>query len=134
MAGLSDFAELEVLDHIFSAGIYTPPVTFYVGLSTADPLDSGAGLAEPVGNGYARVAVTNNAVNWPAAAAGAKANGTVITLPTATGAWGTVTHFVVFDAAVAGNIIISGALVTPQAIVSGNTPSFAVGDIDITMD
>ena len=134
MAGFSNYLELLILDLVFGAVAYTPPATLYAGLSTADPLDSGSGLAEPVGNGYARVAVVNNATNWPAAAAGAKANGTVVTFAAATGAWGTITHFVIFDAAAAGNIIISGALVTPQAIVAGNTPSFAVGDIDITID
>ena len=134
MAGLSDSLELLILNLIFGAVAYTPPATLYVGLSTADPLDSGSGLAEPAGNGYARVAVANNATNWPAAAAGAKANGTVVTFAAATGAWGTITHFVIFDAATAGNIIISGALAAAQAIVAGNTPSFAIGDIDITID
>ena len=134
MPGLSDSLELLILNLIFGAAAYTPPATLYAGLSTADPLDSGSGLAEPVGNGYARVAVANNATNWPAAAAGAKSNGTVVSFAAATGAWGTITHFVIFDAATAGNRIISGALVTAQAIVSGNTPSFAIGDIDITID
>jgi hypothetical protein len=34
----------------------------------------------------------------------------------------------------AGNMLAWSALTTPQAIGSGNTVSFAVGDLDITLD
>ncbi len=129
--------ENAILDHILGGGDYTRETTLYVGLSTADPLDTFAGLAEPVGGSYARVAVTNNATNFPAASAGAKSNGTAITFPTASGSWGTVTHFFIANHATAtavGNLLFHGALTTPRTISSGQTPSFSIGDLDITAD
>lgn len=134
MGSFSNFLELELLDHVFGNAAYSAPVTLYVALSTADPTDAGSGLAEPSGNGYARVAVTNNATNFPAASGGAKSNGTAITFPQATGAWGTITHFTIMDDASAGNMLGHGTLTVAKAITSGDTPSFAIGDLDITLD
>src|SRR3990167_4174500 len=133
MGSKSDFLELELLDHVLGAAAYTAPATVYVALHTADPLDDGSG-AEVSGGSYARVAVTNNATNWPAAASGAKAKGAAITFPEATASWGTVTHFGIWDAATVGNLLYHGSLTVSKAVTTGDTPSFAVGDIDITED
>ncbi len=130
-----DFLENTLLDLVFGGVSYAPPATIYLGLSTAAPGDDGATAAEPPGaNGYARVAVTNNLTNFPAASAGAKSNGTAITFPTATGAWGTVTHALIYDAATAGNFLGAGALAVAKTIDNGDTASLAVGDLDITLD
>lgn len=133
MGSFADFLELEVLDHVFGAATYTPPATLYVALSTTTITDAGGNMTEPSGSAYARVAVTNNATNWPAAAAGAKANGIAITFPTATGSWGTIIDFAIMDAATAGNMLGFGTLTTAKAVTTGDTPSFAVGDLDITL-
>jgi hypothetical protein len=53
---------------------------------------------------------------------------------TPTGSWGTVTHFALMDASTAGNMLAWADLTTPQAVGTGNTVSFAIGDLDITMD
>ena len=129
----SNYLELKFLDLAWGAVAFTAPVTVYAALYTAAPSDSGGGT-EATGGAYARVAITNNATNWPAAASGAKSNGTVITFPTATANWGTVTHFGVFDAATAGNLLNWGALTTSQAVNTGATPSFAAGALSITLD
>ena len=103
MSGFSDFLELEVLDHVFGAATYTPPATLYVALYTVIPTDANASGTEVTGGSYARVAVTNNLTNFPAAAAGAKANGTAITFPAPTANWGIVVGFAIYDAATVGN-------------------------------
>jgi hypothetical protein len=128
----SDFLELELLDHVFGNAAYTAPATLYVSLFTATPSDTGGGT-EATGGSYARVAVTNNATNWPAAAAGAKANGTAITFPTASASWGVVTQFGIHDASTAGNLLVWGDLTASKTIDSGDTASFAVGELDITL-
>lgn len=134
MAGWSDFLENEILDHVFGAAAYTAPATVYVALFTSAPSDSGGGT-EVSGGSYARVAVTNNATNFPAASGGAKSNGTVITFPAPTANWGTVTHFAIFDAASAGNMLGWAALSASRVINSGDgAPKFAVGDLDLTLD
>jgi hypothetical protein len=134
MAGsFSDFLELEVLDHVFGAAAYTAPATLHVSLFTAAPTDAGGGT-EVSGNAYARVAVTNNATNFPAASAGAKANGTAITFPQATPAgWGVVVAFGIHDAASAGNLLAWADLTANKTIDALDTVSFAIGDLDITL-
>jgi len=134
MGTFGDFLEDELLDHVFGDASYSAPATLYVGLSTADPTDDGSGIAEPGGGSYARVAVTNNATNWPAASGGAKANGTAITFPQASASWGTVTHFIIMDATSGGNMLAHAALDASKTVDSGDTLSFAVGELDITLD
>jgi len=77
----SDYLELKVLEHVTGKTAFTMPAA-YIGLSTADPLDTGSGLAEPVGGAYARVATT--ATDWATAAAGAISNATILTFAAAT--------------------------------------------------
>lgn len=134
MAGSkSDYLELELLDHVLGGADYSRPATVYVALYTVAPTDTGGGT-EVTGGSYARVAVTNNDTNWPAAAAGAKANGTEITFPEATGDWGEVVAFAILDAAAAGNFLYWADLTVSKTINSGDTAKFAVGDLDVTED
>lgn len=130
----SNFLELELLDHVLGAAAYTAPATVYISLHTADPGETGASEVA-ASNGYAREPVTNNATNWPAAAAGSKANGTAVTMDTPTGAgWGTVTHFGIWDALSAGNFLFGGALAVSNTINAGNVVEFAIGAIVCTAD
>ncbi len=131
MGSFSDHWENEILDHLFGKGSYTPP-TIYVGLSTADPGDDGTGLSEPSGNGYARVATA--AADWSAASGGALDNANAIEFAEATGSWGTVTHFALFDAATSGNLLAHGSLTPSKTIASGDTARFQAGDLDVSLD
>lgn len=131
----ANYLENELLDHVFGNSAYSAPATIYVGLSTTTPADDGTNVTEPSGAAaYARVAVTNNGTKWPAASGGAKANGEAITFPTATGDWGTVTHFILMDADTNGNMLGWGELTASREIITGDVPSFAAGDLDITLD
>ena len=131
MSGFSDYWENKILDHIFGKGSYTPP-TIYVGLSTADPADDGSGLAEPSGNAYARVQTSVS--DWNAAVNGSLDNTGNITFAQATGNWGTITHFALFDAATAGNMLAYGALSQSKSISESDTARFEAGDLDISLD
>jgi hypothetical protein len=130
MGSFADYWENEILDHIFGKGSYTPP-TIYVGLSTAEPLDDASGLAEPSGNAYARV--QTSASHWNAATGGSLDNANDITFPQATGNWGTITHFALFDAATGGNMLAHGALSQSKAIGAGDTAKFEAGDLDVSL-
>ena len=135
MGSFSNFLEDEILDHVFGAAAYTAPATVYVALYTVTPTDASASGTEVTGGSYARVAVTNNATNWPASSGGAKANGTAITFPAPTASWGTVVAFAIYDAATVGNELAWGALTVNKTINNGDAaPSFAIGDLDITLD
>lgn len=130
MGSISDYLELELLDHVFGVGAYTVPSNIYVALSTGDPTDDGSGLAEPSGNGYAR----KDHNSWDAAAARLTENTGVITFAQATGAWGTITHYALFDAITGGNMLAHGSLATSKSVVSGNTPSIADGEIEVSFN
>ena len=136
MGSFSDYLELEILDHILGGADYARPATVYIGLWTSALSDAstGSSAGEVSGGAYARVSVTNNNTNWPAASSGAKANGTAITFTQATAGWGTVTHFAILDASTAGNILGWGALTASKTIENGDTASFAIGDLDVTLD
>jgi len=126
----ADFWEDEVLDHLFGKGSYSPP-TIYVGLSTADPTDDASGLAEPSGNNYARVETSGS--DWDAASGGATANAAAITFPAASGSWGTISHFALFDASSGGNMLAHGALDSSEAVTTDQTARFAIGEFDVTL-
>ena len=133
MGSFADYLENKLLDKAFNATDFTSPATLYVGLSTTTITDAGGNITEPSGNAYVRKSVTANTTNFPAASGGAIANGTAITFATATGSWGTVTDFFIADASSGGNILAYGALTASKTIGSGDTASFAVGDLDITL-
>lgn len=131
MGRLSDSYSNQLLDLAFSKATNNFPATYYVALSTTTPTNTGTNVTEPVGNSYARVAVTNNSTNFPAASGRAKSNGVVIAFNTATGSWGTCTHFCLYDAASGGNFVAWGALTTPVSPTAGTQASFAVGALVI---
>lgn len=134
MAGtLSDYMELKVLDSIFGNIAFPSNANLFFALFTAAPSDSGGGT-EVTGGSYARKSMANNATNFPAAAAGAKSNGTVITFAQATASWGTVTHLGVFDASSGGNLLAWCSLTTSKLVDINDTFEIAVGDLDVTLD
>lgn len=138
MSALSDYLENKLLDHLLKNTPYTQPATLYFALFTADPGESGVASELTIGTGaYARAAITNNNVNFPQCSASGtptKTNGAVIQFPTATAAWGTVSHWAIYDAASTGtNMLMHGALVTPRYIASGDSPKIAAGTLSITI-
>lgn len=144
MAALSDYAENKIIDSLLRAQAYTP-TTLYVALLTAAPNDTGGGT-EVTGGSYARVSVTNSLANWAgtqsagsttasSGTGGTTSNNNVITFPAPTANWGVVTHFALYDAASAGNLIFYGALTTSKTINSGDAaPSFAAGALTFQID
>ncbi len=100
----ADYLENKVLDHVLGGPDFTRPATVYIALSTTIPTEAG-GMTEPAGGAYARKDVTNNATNFPAAAAGAKANGVEIAFVQATAAWGEILGGGIMDALTLGNML-----------------------------
>ena len=134
--GLSTALKNAILDEVFGAVDYTAETDIYIGLSSTTPTVTGTNVTEPSGGSYARVQKTNNATNWPSASGGAKSNGTAITFPTATGDWvsgADLTHVVLYNAASSGTFLGYGALTTPKPVLNGDTASYAIGELDITL-
>ncbi len=133
MAAFSDYLEAAIINHIFrNTAIFTPPANVYLALFTAAPSDSGGGT-EVTGGSYARKAVSTTS-QWNAPGVGGLTdNINAQAFATATANWGTVTHFGIFDAATAGNLLFHGALTASKVVNSGDTIQFAAGDLDITL-
>lgn len=144
MAAMSNYLENQLVDHILRGQTFSPtvPASVYVALYTAAPSDSGGGT-EVTGNNYSRVAVSRALTAWAgtqsaastvasSGTGGVTSNNAAITFPVPSGSWGTVTHFAILDASTAGNLLFHGALTVTQTINTGNTVSFAAGQLQIT--
>ena len=135
----SDYLEKKILDHVLGGSDYERPSKVYVGLATATINDAttGSTVTEPSSSdAYARVEVTNNSTNWPAAAGttATKKNGIDIVFPEATGNWGSVTYFFIADENTGGNILMYGSLTNVKTIGPGDIPRFDTDSISITLD
>ena len=126
MSAVSDYLELEILDHILGTGAYTMPSNVYVGLANASFNDDASG-SELSGNGY-----TRKVAAFSAASGGTTSNSGAIEFPAATGSWGSVSHFGIFDASSSGNLLIHGAFSAAKTIASGDILRIAAGDLDVT--
>jgi len=134
MGSFANYLEDKLLDQMVGKTDFAMP-TCYVGLSTADPLDDASGNAEPVGMAYARVATAGG--DWNASSAGSISNNQDVTFPEATGDWGTITHFTLWDAVAAGNMLAHGSLASSKHIESGEIAKFVggtPGDLVLTLD
>lgn len=138
MSSFTNYLETRLLDHVFGGPAFTPPGALWVELSSTEPTETGVGVTPPSGGGYSRAKIETS--DWLAAIVnaeeniGEKRNGEVILFSIATGDWGVMTHFALFDAATAGNMLAYGALVPGVEILEGHQRAFAAGDLLITMD
>lgn len=108
---------------------FAPLATVYVSYHTGDP--GLVGSNEVTGNNYARASVAST--DWGTVSGKTVSNVNAITFNQASGSQGTITHVGIWDAATTGNFLCGGALTTPVVVSSGNTPQFAVGDLDVTV-
>lgn len=133
MGSFSDYLENELLDHVFKVGAFAQPTNLYVGLCKSTIADDDTGSTLPgefSGGAYAR----KKCNTWDTASAGATENTNPVTFVEATTNLGTATHFAVCDKTTLGNVIGHGALGTAKKIDKGDTPRFATGEIDVTLD
>ena len=132
MAGsFGNYLEDELLDHVCGKGSYTPPTWIYAALSTADPTDDASGLAEPSGNNYSRLTISGT--DWNTSSGGVITNANDLEFAEASGSWGTITHFALYDAPSGGNMLMHGDLSTSKTITSGDTAKFSAGDLSISL-
>lgn len=132
MAYKATYLANKLLDLVFGAQAFTAPATLYAALTTTVPTMTAAGT-EVAYTGYARVAITNNLTNFPAASAGAKANGTAITWPTLPASTGnrTIVGIDFYDAASSGNRLGFG-VPTSRTITDGDTYQVQAGQLTIS--
>jgi hypothetical protein len=124
-----------LLDLCFGGTAFSArPSTLYFALFTSAP-NAGGGGTEVSGAGYSRKAFTANTTNFtsPASAGDNIASAADIQWPAATGSWGTVTGWGIYDAATSGNLLFFDSLDTPVAITNGQRPKIASGGLTLSM-
>ena len=126
MSAMSNYLELEILDHVLGTGAYSHPSTVYLGLSVGSMAEDASGT-ELSGSAYARQSMA-----FAAASSGSAATNATITFPTATGSWGTVAYWSIWDAASSGNMLIHGVFTASKAITTGDILRVNSGDITVT--
>jgi hypothetical protein len=137
MAGLTNYLEDKIVNHVFGSTTYTKPTNWYVGLLTATPSDSAAGT-EVSGGSYARMVCAFTITGTGTAQA---ANTSAITFPTATADWGIVGWVGIYDALSGGNLAAFQNLqksdfstTTTKTINDGDIFKFNATTIKIQLD
>jgi hypothetical protein len=133
MAGLSQYAQQKLIDHLTGKAAWTAP-TAYVALLTTNPTtDAGASLVETTYTNYARV--TTSAASWNSASGvspSSATNAAALTFPTCGTTGATIVGFALYDASSAGNLMGYGTC--SLAVSSGIAPQFAIGQLTVTAD
>jgi len=136
MSNLSNYAETQWLNYLFGQTAIPNFGTYYVGLLTNGSFVDGNTPTENVGNGYARIAVTNDkTTGFNAAVGDTVTNKNNIAFAAATGAWTDVSFAALFDALTTGNLICWAALQSsPVAVASGTQLTINAGDLSFKLD
>jgi len=137
MAGLTNYLEDKIMNHVFGSTTFTKPTNYYVGLLTATPSDSAAGT-EVSGGSYARQVCAFTITGTGTAQA---TNTSAITFPTATADWGIVGWIGIYDAVSTGNLVAFQNLqksdfstTTTKTINDGDIFKFNSSSIKIQLD
>jgi hypothetical protein len=137
MAGLTNYLEDKIMNHVFGSTTFTKPTNYYVGLLTATPSDS-AGGTEVTGGSYARQVCAFTITGSGTAEA---KNTSAITFPTATADWGIVGWVGVYDALASGELVAYQNLqksdfstTTTKTINDGDIFKFNAETIKIQLD
>lgn len=138
MSGFGQTWCKKINDHVFMKTALTQPTNIFVSLHTGDPGVDGQTANEVSGGSYARKSTSGS--DWNAgttADPSVVTNANAITFVTATGSWGTVTHFGLWttvSGTTAAEFIGASSLSASQAIASTNTASFAAGALTHSLD
>lgn len=128
MAEFSNYMENKIIDimrNITFTGVTTYVALFKSPVTDAE-LEAGNITNEVSGGGYAR-----QLAGLSAPQNGESANSADITFPTATAAWGTITHCALMDAASGGNVLMYSALDNPRTVEAGDIFRIPAGQLKV---
>ena len=128
MSAMSDYLELKFLDHFTGRASTSSPSAVYLGLAVGSIADN-AGGTELSGNNYTRKAIT-----FAVASGGAISSNANVEFNPATGSWGTVAYWGIWDASSSGNLLFHGAFTASKAIATGDILKVASGSLTISAD
>ena len=106
------------------------PSKVYLGLSSSAPDVDGSGATEPLASaGYSRVEL--NSLDVPTN--GVITNKSEISFPESSASWGTVTHFVLYDAPVNGNLLMFNVLSQARSVGQATIVMVKAGSLKLTL-
>lgn len=106
------------------------PSKVFLGLSKTTPTVSGTGITEPSSAaGYTRIELTNLSIPNT----GVITNNSEVSFPKSSAEWGTITHFVLFDAATGGNFLLSERLSKPRSVEEAVIVILERGKLKLTL-
>ena len=106
------------------------PSKVYLGLSSSAPDVDGSGATEPLASaGYSRVEL--NSLDVPTN--GEITNKSEISFPESSASWGTVTHFVLYDAPVNGNLLMFNVLSQARSVEQATIVMVKAGSLKLTL-
>lgn len=126
MSAKTNYLEDALVNHVLRNTAMTSPTTVYCALFTDPPGEAGGGT-EVAGGSYARQSVA-----FSSPSNGVTSNSATITFPTATGDWGEVDSFAIFDDPTAGNMLYYGTLSVAKTVLTGDVFEFLSGQLSIT--
>ena len=106
------------------------PSSYFIGLSSSAPSLDGTGAVEPSSlTGYSRTELENlgQPVN------GVVTNAAAISFNESSANWGTMTHFVIFDAATDGNLLMYDPLPAPRSIENATIVTIKAGSLKLNV-
>ena len=139
MSALSNHLESKLLSTTLRGDTYTGGAV-YVALFTQDPTDAATG-AELGDSGYTRqqahAVVVSDGFTAPSADAATggqiTSNTRNIIFPAIVDAQATVTHWGIFDAAAAGNLLYHAPMLNPKTLDPTDVISFPIGSLAIIL-
>lgn len=120
---ISNYAELEILDHLTGTASWTAPSSVYIKLHTGDPGEAGTSNAA--------TEATRKVVTFSAASSGAITSSATVEW-TNVSTTETYSHWSLWDASTAGNCLWTGALSSSAAVTAGDT--FQITQLQLTLD
>ena len=142
----TDVAELAIANLYFKNITPTPPSSLFLAAFTVVPTDASGGTEVTAANGYARVALTCGTAGtgagsaWTVTAPGTTITNTAdILYAVASGSWGTVVGFALFDASSGGSMIarfdqtVASAAIS-VAIATNDQLKVPAGSLSLVVD
>ena len=122
----TSYTDNKLIDHLLGANTFAKPSAKYVALYVGNPAAGGTEVSTS-GSAYARLSSVFTVVSNVAT------NTSDLQWPTATSAWGAITHTAIFDAATGGNMLVTAPLEATKTIGSGDILRIAASNLTITL-
>ena len=112
---------------------YTPPTTWYLGISTTTVANDATGITEPTDTAYARIAIPNLTTSFTTPVNGMVQNKIAFQFPESLVSWGTITDFFISTAVTGGSVEFFGKLTLSRTVETGTVLLLSIGALQMTM-